>query len=178
MTTNDPDIILSEPVPLTLSNGLEIEVERLRTRALMSLLKILTYGAGEALLNLRVTDDTSEEDFTGALLGAIIFAIPEAENETIEFINRMVVPAGLRATKTKEDIAHNVALDAQLRDALSDPDLTDLFLIVSEIVKREAPHIRALGKQISVLFPMAKMNAEKQQTSSTKRSTKKSTQTD
>ena len=87
---NDVDAILAEPQILTLESGLPINVLRIRTRATMSLLKILTRGAGEALATIRFGEGTSQEEFTGQLLGAVILSIPEAEDETIEFIQRVV----------------------------------------------------------------------------------------
>ena len=97
MTTvkEDIDAIAAEPQELTLESGFPIKVLRIRTRATMSLLKILTRGAGEALMAIRVGSDTSQDEFVGTLLGAVVMSIPEAEDETVEFINRIVEPAKL-----------------------------------------------------------------------------------
>jgi len=169
MTTgnNDIDTIAAEATPITLESGLEIKVERLKTRALMSLLKILTRGAAEVLGQLRFSEDTSQEEFTGQLIGAVILAIPEAEDETIEFINRMVSPAGIKEGRlSKDDIHKNVLLEERLRAELKDPELEDLLTIVQEIVRVEAPHILALGKRLGALIQAQRPSAAEKQSAS------------
>ena len=71
MTTevSETDVLLAEPTPLVLSSGLGVYVERLRTRQLMKLLKILTHGAGEALGDL--LSEGTEGDVAARLLGAV-----------------------------------------------------------------------------------------------------------
>lgn len=175
MTTGNTDIdtIASEPTPLTLESGFEIKIARLKTRALMALLKILTRGASEVLATLRFDADTPQEEFTGQLLGATILAIPEAEDETVEFIQRMVTPAGLKEGRlSKADIQKNVELEAELRRELDDPELTDLVTIVSEIITAEAPHIRALGNQLGVLLKAFRTSAEAKQSASSESNSK------
>lgn len=179
MTTGntDVDIIASEPTPLTLVSGFEIKVERLRTRAVMSLLKILTKGAAEVLSSIVFSEEASQEEFTGQLVGAIILAIPEAEDETIEFVQRMVSPAGLRQGRSKEDAEYNASLIIELQEQLDDPELEDLLTIVTEIAKVEAPHLKALGNQLGVLFKAQRTSEVAKQSASSKRSTKNSTRT-
>lgn len=154
---NDVDAILAEPQILTLESGLPINVLRIRTRATMSLLKILTRGAGEALATIRFGEGTSQEEFTGQLLGAVILSIPEAEDETIEFLRRVVEPANLRTGSrlTAGDREWNSDQEALLAAELEDPSLDDLVTIVSEIVKVEGPHIMALGKRLAAILPTA-----------------------
>jgi hypothetical protein len=99
MTTvnTDIDTLASEPVPITLESGTEILIERLKTRQLMRLLKIVTTGAGDVLTELKFSADMDTAEFTGQLLGAVILSIPEAEDETIDFLKTMVLPKGLIA---------------------------------------------------------------------------------
>lgn len=157
----DVDALVADPIPLTLISGFPIKVERLRMRATMALLKILTRGAGEALLSMRLGRDTDPEEFTGVLLGAILVSIPEAEDETIEFIRRMVSPAIIHEGRiTPGDRAWNEEQYETLRNELEDPELDDLMTILSEIIKNEAPHVLALGKQLVALLPVA-LRAEK-----------------
>lgn len=159
MTTvnEDIDAIAAEPKELTLESGFPIKVLRIRTRATMSLLKILTRGAGEAIATIRFGQDVTQEEFTGQLLGAVILSIPEAEDETIEFLNRVVEPAKLIDTPrlTPGDIEWNADQEELLRAELRDPSLDDLITIVGEIVKVEGPHILALGKRLAALLPTA-----------------------
>lgn len=167
MTTvnEDIDALAAEPKDLTLESGFPIKVLRIRTRATMSLLKILTRGAGEALMAIRVGADTSQDEFVGTLLGAVILSIPEAEDETIEFLNRVVEPAKLidKPRLTPGDIEWNQDQDDLLRAELRDPSLDDLVTIVSEIIRIEGPHILALGKRLAALLPTA-LKAEEQKT--------------
>lgn len=176
MTTGNTDIdtIASEPTPVTLESGMEIKVERLRTRALMSLLKILTRGAAEVLGTIRFGEDTSQEEFTGQLIGAVILAIPEAEEETIEFLNRMVSPAGVKTGSrlSKADIQRNVQLEQELQQELDDPTLEDLVTIVTEIVTNEAPHMLALGKRLGALIQVQQTSAKAKQSASSKSDSK------
>lgn len=159
MTTvnEDIDAIAAEPKDLTLESGFPIKVLRIRTRATMSLLKILTRGAGEALATIRMGEDVTQEEFTGQLLGAVIVSIPEAEEETIEFLNRVVEPANLidKPRLTPGDVEYNADQEDILRAELRDPSLDDLVTIVSEIIRIEGPHIMALGKRLAALLPMA-----------------------
>lgn len=156
MTTGNPDIeaLAADPTEITLASGLKVQVQRMKTRALMSLLKILTRGAGDLL---RTMDTNGDDDaFRGQLIAAIVFSIPEAEDETIEFIFRMVKPNGIReeGTITRGDKEWNKDLWEQLQAELIDPELEDLISIVTGIVTNEAPHILALGKQLRALMPM------------------------
>lgn len=172
MTTGNIDIdtLSQEPTPVTLVSGLEIKIERLRTRALMALLKILTRGAGAVLGELQFDSETSSEAFVGQLLGAVIVAIPEAEDETVEFINRMVTPVLKEGRLSKADIAANADLEVQLRTELADPDLDDLLTIFSEIINIEGPHILALGKRLGVLIQAQQLSARAKQGASSKTS--------
>ena len=176
MTTGNKDIdtIASEPTPLTLESGFEIKIERLKTRALMALLKILTRGAAEVLPSLRFGEDTTQEEFTGQLIAAVVLAIPEAEEETVAFIQRMVSPAGIIEGRrlSKAEIQQNVDLEMQLRDELDDPELTDLVTIISQIIEIEAPHIIALGNQLGALLKVQRISETAKQSASSKSGTK------
>lgn len=176
MTTGNTDIdtLTSEPTPVTLVSGTQVNVERLKTRALMSLLKILTRGAAEALPNLSFSDGVTGTEFAGQLLGAVILAIPEAEDETIEFVNRMVTPVGVVQGNrlSKADAEANVALQMQVNEELYDPEIEDLITIVTRIVEVESPHILALGKRLGVLLQAQQTSAVAKQGASSKRSSK------
>jgi hypothetical protein len=151
MTTSEVQALESEPTSLTLSNGISVSVNRLKTRETLKLLKILTRGAGYALSSIDLKN--SAEDFSETLVMAAVFAIPEAENETIDFLRAMVIPEGLNLTaKTKAARAENEELIEALDDYLSNPELDDLLDIISEIIKQEAPHLQELGKKMALLL--------------------------
>lgn len=150
----DVDTIASEPSDvITLTTGEKVRVERLKTRQMMSLLKILTRGFGGALSSLFVAEDDSDEEFAGQLLGSMIVSIPEAEEETIDFIKKMVSPADLiEDPRTKAERGSNEEAYERLGKSLDNPEIEDLFAIMEVIIRTEAPHISQLGKRLAVLF--------------------------
>lgn len=156
MTTvnEDVDTIVSDPSePITLENGSQVVVERLRTRQLMALLKILSRGFGDAVGALFVAmNEEGEDEFAIQLLGSMFVAIPEAEDETVEFIKRMVSPAGLiEDPRTKAEKGSNEEARERLNATLDNPDLEDLFSIMERIIQVEGPHIGALGKRLTAI---------------------------
>lgn len=169
MTTNpETEALVAEAAPIILSSGTVVEVERLRTRGLMALLKILTRGAADFLPELKFDSGTSQEAFTGQLIGTALLAIPEAVEETIGFINQMVSlpkqhgklsgPAALAAAEA----------EVNFRAEMADPELDDLVTIMSEIIRVEAPHVMALGKRLGTLLESQQKNAIAKQSASSK----------
>lgn len=152
MTTSETEIISGETTDtVTLSNGLEVDINRLKTRETMKLLRILTRGAGYALSTFNLTD--GEQEFAEQLMVAVVFAIPEAENETIEFIQAMASPSKLiMGAKSKAEKEINEELVTKYDEALTNPELEDLIVILEKVVQNEAPHIEALGKRIGLLM--------------------------
>lgn len=175
MTTvnEDIDTIAADPALVTLESGSQILVQRLKTRQLMRLMKVLTRGAGEAITSLSFGEETSTEEFTGNLIGAVILSIPEAENETIDFIQSMVLPVGIiERPRTKPEIEVNEGLLTALAEELANPELDDLVTIVEHIVTTEAPHMLALGKRLAVLFKMQTKSDTAKRSASSRKSTK------
>lgn len=155
MTTSETDVLNPEAVaeggPITLTNGLTIEVNRLKTRETMKLLKIITRGAGYALTTLDLSGES--EDFAQSLILSIALAIPEAEDETIDFVRALVAPVGLvKNPKSKAEKEVNEGIFTQLEEALENPELDDLIEILTAVVQAEAPHIQALGKRLGLLL--------------------------
>lgn len=168
MTTENTEIdtLDPQPTPLALASGTKIEVERLRTRQLMKLLRILTRGAGDLLGSLSIDAETSTEEFAGQLIGAVVISIPEAEDETIEFIQAMVSPLGLVPVRTKGDREYNAKIGEALYEELQNPELDDLVTIIEQVVRNEAEHILALGKRLAVLLRAQRANSTARQNSS------------
>jgi hypothetical protein len=91
MTTTENselDALTAEPKALALASGLEIEIERLKTRQLFKFVKIVTSGAGGLLGSLNLSSEGDSSEFAGQLLALTLVAIPEAEDEAIDFIGR------------------------------------------------------------------------------------------
>lgn len=186
------------PQPLKLASGMVVEVMRLRTRQLFRLLKVLTHGAGPALLKQTLDFGADGEEFAGKLLALVVMSIPDAENEAIEFIQSMVQPHGIadRAAGklTKADRERNEALWDELFREMHNPDPGDVLDIAELIVQNEAGELQALGKRLSQLLglaaktgqdseapskaPSAKDLAETSQAGSRQRSTSSRTSTD
>ena len=154
MTTTNPDTeaLVPDERIVTLTSGLKVRVLRIKLRQLLRLLKILAGGAGSAIQLFNESDD-DEETATSIML-ALAMAIPEAEDETVDFIQSIVLPAdfveGRRLSKSQQ--AENEKLIEELSDELYNPELEDTLAIIEVVVKTEAPHIRELGKKLQVLF--------------------------
>lgn len=155
MTTGNTDIdtLASESSNITLASGLEVEVQALRMRQTMGLLKIVTRGAGPILSELQFSDDMDAGAFAGTLIGAVILAVPEAEDETVDFIKSMVKPAGLISDpRSKPEREVNSDLLTRLSVELENPDLDDFVSIIEVVINSEAPHLVALGKRLTGLI--------------------------
>lgn len=172
MTTvnEDIDTLASEPSSFSLESGFEVEIQRLKTRQLMSLLRILTRGAGPVLAEMNFSEDMNQQEFTGQLIGAVLMSIPEAQDETIDFLRSMVSPAKLTPGKSKPEKEVNQGLVETLNEELDNPEITDMLAIVEKIVRAEAPHIQALGKQLAVLFTLQTKSDTAKQGGSRKKS--------
>ena len=110
----------------------------------------------------QMDDDTSSTEFTQRLLSVMLLSIPDAEDETVEFIRSMVEPAGLIAGRrlNKQDTERNNELIARVDAELENPDLDDLVTIIEAIVKREADDIQALGKRLAGMFKLAQKTGQ------------------
>lgn len=158
------DVEVLEPTPegIKLSTGDFVNIKPLKTRGLFKLLKIVTSGLGDLIAAVSLSDD--EEEFAGQMIGMIIAAVPEAEDESMEFIRAMVEPTGLiPKPKTNADKARNEALELSLDEALEDPEPIDTFAIITALVEAEAENMMSLGKQVQAMFKMnvaqAKVNS-------------------
>ena len=180
-TSNDTDLIESAPEPLVLSTGTEVLVERLKTRQLMRLMKILTRGAGAALTDLNFDDSTSQDDFVAQLVMTVVFSIPEAEDETIDFVRSMVSPAGLIVGRglSKNENEINASKFEALDADFDNPELEDLVSVIEAVARNERDHLTALGKRLAVLLKtQQKTQAVSQPKASSKSKSARSTQTD
>lgn len=177
----DAEIILADPSELTLSSGLKVKVERLKTRGTLALLRIMTKGAEDIF---RSGLDVNRADFQQQLVLHVLFAIPSAPEETINFLRTMVIPAQLRTDiRSKGDQKWNEEQWSQLDVELIDPEIEDLIDITAQIVTNEAPHLQALGKKIAALIPTISRQLQTNSSDETtpkprsKRASKASTQT-
>ncbi len=157
-----------DPIPaeVTLESGLTIELERLKSRQFFKLLRIVTSsGAIPQLANsgiFSMNPDVDASEFTAQFVTVVLMCVPEAEDQTIEFIRSMAHPTGLRLGRrlNKQDDEHNMALWAEFEAELDNPELGDLITIIEAIVKREAADIQALGKRLASMFKLAQKTGQ------------------
>jgi hypothetical protein len=173
----DVDRIEITPIELTLSSGVIVIVDRLKTRQFFRLLKILTRGAGHMLMEYRLDGNLSQEEFTGRLIALIALSIPEAEDEAIDFLRSMVRPVGLIEGRdlNKQDKERNTELWAGLEKLITNPEIEDTVDIIEAIVKTEAADIQSLGKRLQKMFKIAEKTGQLKPTQTP--STNLSTQT-
>lgn len=142
------------PVEVTdrveLSDGTELLLNRMKTREVLKLLRIFTHGAGQLLGNINWGSD----EFGDQLIAVLLIAVPDAEDETIEFIRAMVEPFGIDHSRklTKAAKEANDALYSDLYDLLDNPELDDLLEILTAIIRNEAPELQSLGKKLRSLI--------------------------
>ncbi len=151
---SDVDRLEPEPVgPLKLECGIEIEIVPLKLRETMKLLKIVTRGAGGALEAMIGQLDMEDPAVFAQTLGALILlSIPEAEDEAVDFIQSMVLPANFANLEPQVQIEKL----NELAQELLNPELDDVVTIVERIVRRESEDIRNLGKRITTAFQMSR----------------------
>jgi hypothetical protein len=168
------DRIDPDPVTVKLSTGYEVGIQRLKTRQFFRLLKVLTRGLGPAMVQSGLDFSQDKEQFGQNLLAMTLMAIPEAEQQFIEFLQSMCTPVGLheahgRNRLSKQQAEDNAAALEELLEELHNPELDDLLDLAEAIVKREAPEIQALGQRMAGLLDLAKKTGQlgdKKETSS------------
>lgn len=154
-----------DPVPeqVTLDSGTVVVIEDLKARQFFRLLRILTHGAIPGLSELfNVTSDTDPQQFGMNLMTVTLLSIPDAEDETVAFIQSMVKPVGLIEGRrlNKQDAERNAELWERLAVELENPELDDLVTIIEAIVRRESADILALGKRLAAMFKLAEKTGQ------------------
>jgi hypothetical protein len=162
----DPVITSGE---VTLTTGQTVFLQRLKTRQFFAMLRIITRGSGVMLrhVNLDPASQTTEE-FTTSLVALLLTAVPEADDETIEFLATMVKPkvdfgedgpvAGPKRMAEKQALEE--AAWKQLNETLANPELDDTLSLIEGIVRREAGDLKALGKRIVKMWEVARKTGQ------------------
>lgn len=158
-----------DPRPETgnLISGLPFQYEELRSRQFFKLARILTHGSlpilqDGSLLDLKNLDDPAE--FAQRFLVLLLIAIPDAEEETVQFLRSMLKPVGLIEGRrlNKQDMERNTELWYALELEIDNPCLEDTVTIVEGVVRREADNIQALGKRLMAMFRLAEKTGQLQ----------------
>jgi hypothetical protein len=165
MTTAESEfsaLDLDAGTPLTLpASGFEIRVQRLRTRQLFRLLKIITHGAGNFLATIRMDPDEGTEAFIQKMITIIALSLPESEDETIDFLRIMCRPEGwVEGAKDKTTKATNDRLIGELYTYLHNPEMDDALSIIEVIVRNESSDLMSLGKRLGGMVRLAQASGQ------------------
>jgi hypothetical protein len=162
MAKTDVEVIVDEGDVVALSSGTKVLIQPLKARQFFKLLRIITHGAGGMLLNVKFSGEDTPEEFGAKLLALVGFAIPDAEEEVIEFLLSMTRPAEEKTGRAlnKQDKEFNKELTDTLFEELYNPELEDLVTLVEAIVKRESEDLQALGKRLMAMFDLAKKTGQ------------------
>jgi hypothetical protein len=153
---NELDRLDPESAICKLSTDFAVEIVRLRTRQFFRLLRVLTHGAGPAVVQSGLDFAAGQEAFVQQLLMLVVMSIPDAEQEAIGFLQSMCRPTGLaeRPKLSKQEEQDNQALWDRFNKELFNPELTDTIDLIEVIVRQEAPELQALGKKLERVFKM------------------------
>ena len=148
-----------DPLPETfeLSNGITVLIEPLKTRQFFRLFRIITHGAPSYLEgSLTGLFEGEADEVTTRLVAMIVFSIPEAEEQTMDFLASMVRPVGLeREAGNKAATLRNSQKWNEVEAAMVNPSMDDTLGIVEQIIRRESKDLAALGKRLVSMLEMA-----------------------
>jgi hypothetical protein len=164
---NELDRIDPQPVTVKLSTGFPVEIVRLRTRQFFRLLRVLTHGAGPAMLRTGLDFKADPAEFTQKFLMIVLMSIPDAETEAIGFLQSMCQPAGL-VTKpasqlTKQESEDNQALLEEFGREMFNPELPDTLDLIEAIVRNESADLQALGKRVQAMLELFRKTGQEQE---------------
>lgn len=147
-----------------LADGTIVELEELRLRQFLRLLRIVTVGAPTEMLAEGIGKLADDEGQFGAnLLMLIMLGIPHAEVQVVDFLLSMVRPKGLvggpdgkpQSRMTKQEIERDKAAYDALIKKLENPSLEDTLIIIEKVFKGAATDFRALGKRLAAMWKVA-----------------------
>lgn len=151
----EQDIIDPVAENFVLSSGLEVKINDLETRQALRLFRIITHGAPVYLEDgIGGLLEGETEEVIGRLLAMIVFSIPEAEDQSIEFLISMVEPAGLEPARSTDKAVRlrNQQRWNDVTDYMQNPPLEDTIGLIEQIVRREAPNFVSLGKRLLLML--------------------------
>lgn len=158
--------LMPESGRIELVSGMEVEIVPLKTRQFFRLLKVITRGGASMLTQMPLRAGMAPEEFTQNLLALLVFSIPEAEQEAIDFFSSMVTPVGLTGDKDADREKR-----VEMLTELNNPELDDLLTIAEAIVQREGKDIQALGNRLARMFSIAEKAGQTKPDPQTKEAT-------
>lgn len=114
--------------------GVLVQVNRLKTREFLALLRFLARGLGPAVTELDFGIDdpnTTDQDIIGSMTGTLIVALGEASDEFLMFVQAVVAPVG------KDD-------RGRVAQAMANPEIDDFLVIAERVILQELPDLRRL----------------------------------
>lgn len=164
--TSETDRLDPLPDLVELADGRKVAIQRLKLRQLFRLLRIITRGGAGYLPMLQeaVSGATSDEDraeqFGTQLLAIALIALPEAENEAVDFLMSVVEPEGLDEGRDKRARENNDHLRQELSEYLYNPEPEDAITIIESVIEREKSDLVSLGKRLMASFKMAEKTGQ------------------
>jgi hypothetical protein len=156
-----------QPVLCKMSTGFQLEIVRMRTRQFFRLLRVLTHGAGPALMQTGLDFKADSSEFATKLLVLTVMSIPDAESEAVQFLSSMCKPAGIvektAAQLSKQETEANQALWAQFAEEMHNPELEDTIDLIEIIITQEAPELQALGKKLQRVMALFQKTGQDKQ---------------
>lgn len=129
-------------------DGVRCQVNRLRMRELMKLVRVLTTGVGDGITRLDYTN-ASQDEFAQQLFGMAIVGIPEAEDEFAELLQAVVVPVDPRHSDN-------------VRAAMDNPEADLVVDVIGIVIEQEKESFSALlGKLRNLLGSTASLATSK-----------------
>jgi hypothetical protein len=161
-SARDVEVIVPEDELVTLSTGTSVRIQPLKARQFFKLLRIITHGAGGMLLNIQFSPDDTPEAFGAKLVALVGFAIPDAEEEVLDFLLSMTEPDGFKSGRklSKDEKEANKEILEDFMAEMDNPELEDLVTLIEAIIKREANDLQALGKRLMAMFDLAKRTGQ------------------
>jgi hypothetical protein len=125
--------------------GVLCSVNRVRTRELMLLARVLTRGIGE---NMKMVEfDGDAGDVEAQILGLLVIAIPEAGDEILDLLRAIVRPA--------ETLSDDDPRAAAFHAAMRNPEVDTMLDTLGVLVRQERETFPLLVGKFRVLFDAA-----------------------
>lgn len=137
-----------------MDGGVRAEIQPLKMRQLFRFLRIVTRGGAQFLPSLDLSSGDPDQ-FGTQLLSIALLAVPEAENEAVDFLVSVTQPVGLEEETTNEAKKRNQERYDRLARVLDNPDPGDVVTVIETVLAREKDDLVALGKRLQGAFNVA-----------------------
>lgn len=139
---------------ITLTTGTVVRIRKLKTRELFALFRVAMAGLGGRIPDLRLDPDEANEVFAGKFLIMLLASLPESEDESMLFLQKVcepvgLVPVGADDLGAKAIRERNEALKAALLAELNNPDPEDTIAIVEAIAMMNGTDAQRWGKRLA-----------------------------